>query len=190
MPRRGKGIFRGLPLHRTRKLRKISLRVGTMLNRRIQSVVLSVVVYLCCSGIAAAQTKLLRFPDVHGDKVVFTYGGDLWTASTSGGMATRLTSHPGIEVFGKFSPDGKWIAFTGQYDGDEQVYVIPAAGGVPKQLTFYPARGPLTPREGYDTPVVGWSKDGTRVFFRSLRDSWTLPIPRLYRVSIERRPDA
>ena len=94
---------------------------------------------------ALAQTKLLRFPDVHGDKVVFTYGGDLWTAPSSGGTATRLTAHPGVEVFGKFSPDGKWIAFTGQYDGDEQVYVISAAGGEPKQLTFYPARGPLTP---------------------------------------------
>ncbi|HJY91870.1 MAG TPA: hypothetical protein VJ255_16415, partial [Candidatus Acidoferrum sp.] len=66
---------------------------------------------------AAAQTKLLRFPDIHGDNVVFTYAGDLWTASTSGGMATRLTAHPGLELFAKFSPDGKWIAFTGQYDG-------------------------------------------------------------------------
>src|SRR5262245_49789834 len=86
---------------------------------------------------ASAQTKLLRFPDIHGDKIVFTYGGDLWTASTSGGTATRLTAHPGVEVFGKFSPDGKWIAFTAQYDGDEQVYVVSAAGGEPKQLTFY-----------------------------------------------------
>ncbi len=75
---------------------------------------------------AVAQTKLLRFPDIHGDKVVFTYGGDLWTASASGGTATRLTAHPGVELFAKFSPDGKWIAFTGQYDGDEQVYVMPA----------------------------------------------------------------
>src|SRR5882672_1011967 len=74
---------------------------------------------------ARAQTKLLRFPDIYGDKVVFTYGGDLWLASTSGGGASRLTAHPGVEVFAKFSPDGKWIAFTGQYDGDEQVYVIP-----------------------------------------------------------------
>ena len=93
------------------------------------------------TAMASAQTKLLRFPDIHGDKVVFTYGGDLWIASTSGGaaspaMATRLTAHPGVEVFAKFSPDGKWIAFTGQYDGDEQVYVIPVTGGEPKQLTF------------------------------------------------------
>jgi tricorn protease len=87
-----------------------------------------------------ADTKLLRFPDIHADKVVFTYGGDLWTASTAGGTATRLTAHPGLEVFAKFSPDGKWIAFTGQYDGDEQVYIMPSTGGEPRQLTFYPAR--------------------------------------------------
>ncbi|HEU0178406.1 MAG TPA: S41 family peptidase [Blastocatellia bacterium] len=132
-----------------------------------------------------AQTKLLRFPDIHGDKVVFTYGGDLWVASTSGGVATRLTAHPGVEVFAKFSPDGKWIAFTGQYDGDEQVYVIPSTGGEPRQLTFYPARGPLTPRWGYDNQVYGWTNDGKAVLFRSLRDSWALPISKLYTVALE-----
>src|SRR5947209_14205047 len=136
----------------------------------------------------SAETKLLRFPDIYGDKVVFTYGGDLWTTSTSGGTATRLTSHPGIEVFAKFSPDGKWIAFTGQYDGDEQVYVMPATGGEPKQLTFYPARGPLTPRWGYDNQVYGWTNDSKRVLFRSLRDSWTLASDHLYTVSIDGGP--
>ncbi|MBI3651097.1 MAG: PD40 domain-containing protein [Acidobacteria bacterium] len=133
----------------------------------------------------AAQTKLLRFPDIYGDKVVFTYGGDLWTAPVTGGTATRLTTHPGIEVFAKFSPDGKWLAFTGQYDGDEQVYVMPATGGEPKQLTFYPAKGPLSPRWGYDNQVYGWTKDGKNILFRSQRDSWTLPISKLYTVSIE-----
>ena len=131
---------------------------------------------------ALAQTKLLRFPDVHGDKVVFTYGGDLWTAPSTGGTAIRLTAHPGVEVFGKFSPDGKWIAFTGQYDGDEQVYVVSASGGEPKQLTFYPAKGPLTPRWGYDNQVYGWTNDGKSVVFKSQRDSWTLPVARLYTV--------
>ncbi len=131
---------------------------------------------------ANAQTKLLRFPDIHGDRLVFTYGGDLWIASTSGGTATRLTAHPGIEVFPKFSPDGKWIAFTGQYDGDEQVYVIPSTGGEPQQLTFYPAKGPLTPRWGYDNQVYGWTNDGKSVLFRSMRDSWTNGITHLYTV--------
>jgi tricorn protease len=134
---------------------------------------------------SAAQTKLLRFPDIHGDKVVFTYGGDLWTASTSGGMAVRLTAHPGMELFAKFSPDGQWIAFTGQYDGDEQVYVIPATGGVPRQLTFYPSRGPLPDRWGYDNQVYGWTRDSKSVIFRSVREYFTLADSRLYTVSID-----
>jgi tricorn protease len=137
---------------------------------------------------AQAQTKLLRFPDIHGDRVVFTYAGDLWTAPTTGGSAIRLTAHPGVEVFAKFSPDGKWIAFTGQYDGDEQVYVIPSGGGVPRQLTFYPARGPLAPRWGYDNQVYGWTRDSQRIVFRSQRDSWALPIARLYSVAAEGGP--
>ncbi|MBK9768347.1 MAG: PD40 domain-containing protein [Chloracidobacterium sp.] len=151
-----------------------------MLNRLIFTLVL-------CLFITAAvfsQTKLLRYPDIQGDKVVFTYGGDLWTASTSGGTAIRLTSHPGVETYAKFSPDGKWIAFTAQYDGDEQVYVVSAQGGEPKQLTFYPSRGPLAPRWGFDNQVHGWTKDG-RIVFRSLRDSWATPIARLYTVSTE-----
>ncbi|HEV7699482.1 MAG TPA: S41 family peptidase [Pyrinomonadaceae bacterium] len=136
------------------------------------------------AGLAvSAQTKLLRFPDVYGDRVVFTYGGDLWTASTSGGTATRLTAHPGVETYAKFSPDGKWIAFTGQYDGDEQVYVVPSSGGEPKQLTFYPSRGPLAPRWGFDNQVLGWTRDGSKIYFRSERDSWSLPIAKLYTVS-------
>lgn len=145
-------------------------------------------VILFTASTASAQTKLLRFPDIYGDKVVFTYGGDLWTSPVAGGTATRLTAHPGVEVFAKFSPDGKWIAFTGQYDGDEQVYVIPATGGEPKQLTFYPARGPLPPRWGYDNQVYGWTNDGRNILFRSLRDSWTLPISRLYTVAAEGGP--
>jgi tricorn protease len=132
---------------------------------------------------AAAQTRLLRFPDIHGDRVVFTYGGDLWTAQATGGTAIRLTAHPGLELFGKFSPDGRWIAFTGQYDGDEQVYVMPSNGGEPRQLTYYPARGPLAERWGYDHQVYGWSPDGQNVLFRSWRDSWTLPAARLYTVA-------
>ena len=135
-----------------------------------------------------AQTKLLRFPDIHGNQVVFTYGGDLWQASSAGGPAVRLTAHPGLELFAKYSPDGKRIAFTGQYDGDEQVYVIPSGGGEPKQLTYFPARGPLTPRWGYDNQVYGWSNDGKYVIFRTMRDGWALSMTRLYRVSVDGGP--
>ncbi len=134
---------------------------------------------------ASAQTKLLRFPDIQGDRVAFSYAGDIWTAPAAGGTATRVTAHAGIEVFPKFSPDGKWLAFTGQYDGDEQVYVVPAAGGLPRQLTFYPAHGPLTARWGYDNQVYGWSRDGKSVLYRSLRDGFDLTDSRLYTVGLE-----
>jgi tricorn protease len=128
---------------------------------------------LLVAAVAQADegTRLLRFPDIHGDQVVFSYGGDLWLASTDGGMARRLTAHPGQELFARFSPDGQWIAFTGQYDGDEQVYVVPTAGGEPTRLTWYPAVGPLPPRWGYDQQVYGWTPDGEQVLFRSLRDA-------------------
>jgi tricorn protease len=128
---------------------------------------------LLVAGVAQAEdgTRLLRFPDIHGDQVVFSYGGDLWLAPAAGGTAHRLTAHPGQELFAKFSPDGKWVAFTGQYDGDEQVYVVPTAGGEPTRLTWYPAVGPLPPRWGYDYQVYGWTPDGEQVLFRSLRDA-------------------
>ena len=143
------------------------------------------VILTALASTAGAQTKLLRFPDIWGDKVAFCYAGDIWGARADGGTATRLTAHPGLELFPKFSPDGKWIAFTGQYDGDEQVYVIPATGGVPKQLTWYPAQGPLTPRWGYDNQVVGWTVDGKAVLFRSMREGYDHGDSRLYTVSPE-----
>ena len=131
-----------------------------------------------------SQTRLLRHPDIHGDRVVFTYGGDLWTAGVDGGMARRLTASPGVELFAKFSPDGRWIAFTGQVGGDEQVCLVPSDGGEIRQLTHYPADGPLPARWGYDNQVYGWTPDGSQVLFRSLRAAWTLTGGRLYTVAM------
>jgi tricorn protease len=152
------------------------------------SVTLAWLLVMVFAASGAAQTKLLRFPAIHGDKVAFTYAGDIWLAPVTGGTATRLTAHPGQELFARFSPDGKWIAFTGQYDGDEQVYMVPATGGVPKQLTYYPARGPLAPRWGWDNQVYDWTRDGSAILFRSLRDSWTLGEDHLYTVSMAGGP--
>src|SRR3954467_4035261 len=122
---------------------------------------------------AAAQdnnlTRLLRQPDVHGNQVVFVYAGDLWLASTSGGEARRLTSHPGIELFPKFSPDGRWIAFSGEYGGTRQVFATPGEGGEPRQLTYYNDVGALPPRGGWDNTVLGWTPDGKNVLFRANR---------------------
>src|SRR5271170_2017406 len=174
----------------SRRLENLLTKRKTVLRLKSYSAFLLLFASLLFAFSAAAQTKLLRFPDIHGDKVVFTYAGDLWLASTSGGLATRLTAHPGIELFAKFSPDGKWIAFTGQYDGDEQVYVIPVTGGEPRQLTFYPTRGPLPPRWGYDNQVYGWTNDWKRVIIRPMRDGRFHGLSRLYTVSREGGPAA
>ncbi|MFN2334915.1 MAG: hypothetical protein ABR550_10880, partial [Wenzhouxiangellaceae bacterium] len=110
------------------------------------------------------ETLMLRYPDIHDERVVFSYAGDLWSAGIDDDEpARRLTSHPGLELYPRFSPDGQSIAFTGQYRGDEQVFVIPAAGGEPRQLTFYPTAGPLPARWGTDHQVFGWTPDGTAV---------------------------
>jgi len=152
---------------------------------RLRVMVTVLAAFVLVPAIAGAQTKLLRFPDVHGDKVAFCYAGDLWLAPANGGTAWRLTTAPGQELFPHFSPDGKTVAFTGQYDGDEQVYVVPVTGGPPTQLTFYPAVGPLPPRWGYDNQVYGWTVDGKGVLFRSMRDGWDLTDTRLYTVDMD-----
>jgi tricorn protease len=118
------------------------------------------------------EGRLLRFPDIYKDKIAFMYGGDIWIASSSGGTARRITSNPGRELFPKFSPDGKWLAYTGQYDGNFNVYVMPADGGQPKQLTFYQGQAqPLSDRMGILNEVVGWTPDGKNVVFLSRREA-------------------
>ena len=77
------------------------------------------------------EARLLRFPAVGGNNIVFTYAGDLYRVDINGGMAQRLTSHVGYEMFPRISPDGKTVAFTGQYDGNTEVYTIPVTGGEP-----------------------------------------------------------
>jgi tricorn protease len=118
---------------------------------------------------AQEETRLLRFPHINGDRVVFTYAGDLYTAPLAGGTATRLTSHEGLELFARFSPDGKWIAFSGEYAGTRQVYLIPTTGGEPRQLTWYPDAGPMPPRGGYDNLVLDWTPDGKKILIRAAR---------------------
>jgi tricorn protease len=134
----------------------------------------------------AQEGRLLRFPDIYKDKIAFMYGGDLWLGSSAGGTARRITSHPGRELFPKFSPDGKWLAFTGQYDGNFNVYVMPSDGGQPKQLTFYQGSAqPLSDRMGVLNQVIGWTPDSKSIVFLSRRDAsngWT---KRPYTVSVD-----
>ncbi len=125
---------------------------------------------ICSVLLAQQEARLLRFPAIHGDKVVFTYAGDLYTVPSSGGTARKLTTDIGMEMFAHFSPDGKNIAFTGQYDGNTEVYVIPAEGGVPKRLTYTATldRDDVSDRMGPNNIVMSW-KDNTSIVFRSRR---------------------
>ena len=121
---------------------------------------------------ANADTRLLRFPDIHGDKVAFVYAGDIYTADTDGGVAHQLTSHKGMEIFPKFSPDGSQIAFSAEYNGTRQVYVMPSTGGTPKQLTWYNDVCPMPPRGGFDYRVLDWTPDGKHIMVRANRMAW------------------
>jgi tricorn protease len=119
------------------------------------------------------EARLLRFPDIHGNRIAFVYAGDIWLVDAGGGEARRLTSGPGLELFPKFSPDGRSIAFTGEYGGNRQVYVISVDGGTPRQLTFHNDIGTLPLRGGFDNQVLGWTPDGKDVVFRSNRVAWS-----------------
>ena len=151
--------------------------------------VLVVAAAVAIAGVATAQEmqegRLLRFPDIYKDKIVFSYGGDLWLVSSAGGVARRITTHPGLEIFPKFSPDGKTIAFTGQYDGNFNVYTIPSEGGDPKQLTFLPAPMHTSERLGPEDEVINWLPDGKRILFLSRRDTFNSWFGRLFTVPID-----
>ncbi len=117
----------------------------------------------------ADEARLLRFPATNGQDVVFTYAGDLYKVSLNGGEAKRLTTHIGYEMFAKFSPDGKSIAFSGQYDGNTEVYLIPAEGGEPQRLTYTATndRDDLGDRMGPNNIVMAWSPDGKSIVYRN-----------------------
>ena len=141
---------------------------------------LTTILALGLAASAGAQerlTRLLRQPDIHGDTVAFVYAGDIWLASAKGGDARRLTSGEGMEYFPKFSPDGRWIAFTGDYSGSRQVYVVGVDGGAPRQLTFYNDVGPLPPRGGIDNRILDWTPDGKQILFNPHRLPWSDRMP-------------
>jgi tricorn protease len=132
------------------------------------------VLLLVAPLVAADGPYLFQKPALSRTQIVFSFAGDLWSVSRSGGEAIRLTSGLGVETDPKFSPDGSQIAFSGDYDGNRDVFVMPAGGGVPKRLTYHPA---------IDL-AVGWTPDGKRVVFKSTR-SHPNGVSRLYEVSTE-----
>jgi len=108
-------------------------------------------------SMAHAAAAYIRFPDLNGNRIVFSAEGDLWSVGDTGGVARRLTNHIGNEFYPHWSPDGKWIAFTGEYDGNADVYVIPAEGGEPTRLTWHPSA----------EIVLGWTPDGKNILYRT-----------------------
>lgn len=119
--------------------------------------------------LSAEEARLLRFPATNGSEIVFSYAGDLYKVSINGGEAQRLTSYTGYEMFARFSPDGKTIAFTGDYDGNTEVYTIPVEGGEPLRLTYTAtnSRDDLGDRMGPNNIVMTWTRDGSRIVYRN-----------------------
>ncbi len=132
---------------------------------------------LACSlsfpAFSQIDAGLFRYPDVSKTQIVFTYANDLWLIPKDGGTAVKLSSPAGVESYPKFSPDGRSIAFTGNYDGNKDAYVIPVTGGVPVRLT----------QHGYSDRVVDWTNDGKRVLFASIRESGKARFNQFYTVS-------
>jgi len=148
---------------------------------------LTLLTFICLMQFTFAQdeARLLRFPTISGDKIVFSYAGDLYSVASVGGMARKITTHEGFEVFPKFSPDGKSLAFTGQYDGNTEVYLMPAEGGIPKRLTFTATldRDDLSDRMGPNNIVMAWSPDSKSIIYRSRRFAFNAFRGQLFNVS-------
>ena len=148
-------------------------------------------IFLLVAGLTVLQAaaiddaRMMRYPDINGDLITFVYAGDIWTVAAAGGTAKRITSHSGIELFPKISPDGKWIAFSAEYSGSRQLWVMPSEGGTARQLTFYNAVGEMPPRGGYDHVVLDWTPDSRRILFRANRTSFGDRNGRYFTISID-----
>ncbi|MEZ5082553.1 MAG: hypothetical protein R2750_03770 [Bacteroidales bacterium] len=119
------------------------------------------------------EARLLRFPAIHGDQVVFSYAGDLYTVTKTGGVARKLTNDDGYEMFARFSPDGNQIAFTAQYDGNTEVYLMDSKGSTPKRLTYTATldRDDISDRMGPNNVVMAW-KNNDEIIYRSRKQSF------------------
>ena len=149
---------------------------------------LSVILLTACLSLSGQnEARLLRFPAIYGDQIVFSYAGDLYSVNSNGGMARKLTTGVGYEIFPRFSPDGKYIAFTGQYEGNTEVFMIPGEGGNPKRLTYTATltRDDIGDRMGPNNIVMTWTPDGKNVIYRSRRYSFNDFTGQLFSVPVE-----
>jgi len=156
------------------------------MNRIILTLTLLCLPFLYGFSQLQEEARLLRFPAIHNEQVVFVYAGDLYTANINDGIARKLTNDKeGFEMFPRFSPDGQTIAFTAQYDGNTEVYTMPANGGIPKRLTFTAtlSRDDVSDRMGPNNIVMTWTPDGEDVLYRSRKQTFNSFIGHLYKVS-------
>lgn len=128
-------------------------------------------VTLALPSLSAAESRLMRQPDIHGSTIVFVYGGDLWTVERTGGTARRLTTDVGIEQYPAFAPDGRSVAFTAEYDGNPDLFVIPASGGEARRITWHP--------DG--DRVAAWYPDGRDLLIRTGRTNSTYRLSTFHR---------
>ena len=147
---------------------------NTLIISMKKQVLISLLALGGLAGANADEARLLRFPATNGTEVVFSYAGDLYKVPLTGGEARRLTSHIGYEIFPRFSPDGKSIAFTGEYDGNREVYLIPSEGGQPQRLTYTSTNGrdDVGDRMGPNNVVMTWTKDGRVVYRNRIGDGF------------------
>ncbi len=153
---------------------------------KVFSAIILIFILFGANAIAQQEARVLRFPAIYDDQIVFTYAGDLYAVASTGGVARKLTSHEGFEIFARFSPDGKFIAFTGEYDGNREVYLIPREGGIPKRLTHTPvlSRDDVSDRMGPNNIVMGWKHDNKHIVFRSRMLEWNSFNGQLYLATI------
>jgi tricorn protease len=134
---------------------------------------IAVLVFAISARTTISQTRLLRTPTVSASQIAFAYANNIWTVPRAGGSAHRVTSFQGQTLNPHFSPDGKWIAFSAEYAGNLDAYVVAADGGEPRRLTWHPG-GDL---------VQGWTSDGKSILFSSARASWApVGAPRFWTV--------
>lgn len=129
--------------------------------------------FLLLVSLNAQEARLLRFPTIANGKIAFSYAGDIYTVAESGGTARKITNHVGQEIFARFSPDGKQLAFTGQYDGNSEIYVMEADGSVPRRITYTATLGrdDVSDRMGPNNLCMTW-RDNETIMYRSRWNEW------------------
>jgi len=131
------------------------------------------------SNLFSEETRLLRYPNSSATEITFVYGGDIYTVPIDGGTARRLTSSEGYEQFPRFAPDGLSIAFTGLYDGNNEIYTMNSTGGIPKRVTYSYVQPNVADRQGPDKIIMQWTNDGNKILYRSREKSWNILVGHL-----------